>query len=434
MDNILKGKKLLVLGGAQLSCEIIKKAQELGVYVVVTDYNEIEDSPGKKIADQSFMVSTTDVDAVVKLIEEEKIDGVIVGFVDMLLPYYAEICRRTGLPSYGTKEQFDIFINKDKYKALCRKFHVPTVDEYVVDLENFEESTSEIRYPVLVKPADSSGARGITICYSKEELREAYQKASQFSNSGKILVERYLLGKEATVFWLFDDGKYYLTALGNRHMKKSQEGVIPLPVGYTFPSNLLSKYQKDIEKNVKQMLSSVGIKNGMMFMQCKIENGECIVYDIGYRLTGSLEYKILQKICDYDPLEMMIRFALTGKMCEQDMTKKINPHFSRYGFNLSFLAKPGKIKKIAGVEELLEIPQVVDAVIAHNPGEEITEEMRGLLAQITLRVLGTADNLESLKDLIELIEKHVNILSDQGENLLLPGLDFEDILNDIEII
>ena len=86
------------------------------------------------------------------------------------------------------------------------------------------------------------------------------------------------------------------------------------------------------------------------------------------------------------------------------------------------------------MKELLEIPQVIDAVIAHDAGEEITEEMKGLLAQITLRVLGTADNLESLKNLIELIEKHVNILSDQDENLLLPGLEFEDILKDIEIL
>ena len=78
----IKGKKLLILGGIALSCEIIKQAQKQGVIVLVTDY--LEGSPGKKIADKSFMISTTDVEAVVRLIQKEKIDGVLTGAVPVL--------------------------------------------------------------------------------------------------------------------------------------------------------------------------------------------------------------------------------------------------------------------------------------------------------------------------------------------------------------
>lgn len=426
MDSELKGKKLLILGGMQVSCELIRKARELGIYVVVTDYNEVEKSPGKKIADQSFMVSATDVDAVVDLIKSEDIDGVMLGFVDILLPYYAQICEKAGLPAYGTKEQFELFTNKDRYKALCRQFNVPTVDEYDVNLDSFDESTQGIEYPVMVKPADNSGARGITVCHSKEELKDALEKARSFSNSGKVLVERYLSGKEATVFWLFQDGNYYLTALGNRHMKNNQKGVIPLPVGYTFPASVLPRYYAEVEQKVKNMLKSVGIQNGMMFMQCKVENGTCVVYDIGYRLTGSLEYKILKATCGYDPLEMMIRFALTGNMGEDNLADKVNPEFGKYAFNVSFLAKPGKIAKISGLEAILGYPQVIDAVIDHYPGEEITENMKGLLTQITLRVLGTAKNRNDLKEAMLEIQKMAHIISDKGENMILPGMEWSD--------
>jgi len=410
----------------QISCEIIRKAHEMGIYVIVTDYNEVEKSPGKKIADQSFMVSTTDVDSVVDLIKTEYIDGVMVGFSDFLLPYYAKICDKAELPSYGTKEQFELFVNKDRYKALCRQFDVPTVEEYDVNLESFDESTQGIEYPVMVKPADNSGARGITVCHSKKELKDALGKARSFSNSGKVLIERYLTGKEATVFWLFEDGNYYLTAIGNRHMKHNQEGVIPLPVGYTFPASVLPRYHAEVEQNVKNMLKSVGIQNGMMFMQCKVEDGTCVVYDIGYRLTGSLEYKILKAACDYDPLEMMIRFALTGKMGEKKIAEKVNPEFGKYAFNVSFLAKPGKIAEVSGCETILEFPKVIDAVIAHYPGEEITENMKGLLAQIILRVLGTAKNLDDLKETMLEVQKTAHIISDKGENMILPGLDLSD--------
>lgn len=432
MDSKLKGKKLLVLGGTRISCEIIRKAQQMGIYVVVTDYNEVENSPGKKIADESFMVSATDVDEVVKLIKKECIDGVIVGFADVLLPYYAEICRKAGIPAYGTKEQFDVFINKDRYKELCRAFQVPTVEEYEVDLNDFEESTNQIKYPVMVKPADSSGARGITVCQSKKELKKALEKANSFSKSGKVLIERYLTGREVTVFWVFENGNYYLTAIGNRHVKKNQEGVIPLPVGYTFPASIITEYQEKIEQNVKNMLSSVGIENGMMFMQCKVENGECIVYDIGYRLTGSLEYKILKEVCGYDPLEMLINFALTGRMSENGIRNAVKPEFSRYAFNISFLVKPGQIAQINGLENVLKIPQVIDSVIAHYPGEEITESMKGLLAQIAIRVLGTANSFEELKQTILRIQETVSILSNEGENMVLPGFDLDDF-RDIEV-
>ena len=134
MVNEFQGMKLLILGGMRISCEIIHKAKSMGIYTIVADYNKIEDSPGKKIADEHFLVSTIDVDEIVKLIKEQEINGVMVGFNDFMLPYYAEICKKSGLPSYGTKEQFDIFTNKGIYKKLCRKYNVPTVEEYSIKI------------------------------------------------------------------------------------------------------------------------------------------------------------------------------------------------------------------------------------------------------------------------------------------------------------
>ena len=127
MHRALNGKRLLILGGMRISCEIVKTARALGIYTLVADYNKIEDSPGKQIADEAVDLSVTDIDSVVSYIKSNAIDGVFVGFNDMLLPYYAEICEKSGLPCYGTKEQFEILIAKDKYKALCRQFGVPTI-------------------------------------------------------------------------------------------------------------------------------------------------------------------------------------------------------------------------------------------------------------------------------------------------------------------
>src|SRR5699024_7518339 len=171
--------------------------------------------------------------------------------------------------------------------------------------------------------SDLSGGRGVYICRNEQELIEGYKRALNFSPSKNILVERFIEGKEVTVFYTLDDGDVYLTGMGNRHIKNNQENVIALPVAYTFPSRYIEKYRKEVEPNVKKMFQSLGMKNGMVFMQCLIENDECLVYDIGYRLTGTLEYKLIDEIQDYNPLEMMIRFALTGNMTTVKLEEKI---------------------------------------------------------------------------------------------------------------
>ena len=417
----LNGKRLLILGGMRISCEIVRTARKMGVYTLVADYNKIEDSPGKQIADEAVDLSVTDVDAVVNYVKSHNIDGVFVGFNDMLLPYYAEICEKCELPCYGTKEQFETFIAKDQYKALCRQFGVPTIPEYDIDDDN-------IQYPVLVKPVDSSGSRGITICHNRKELEVAVEVGRKASKQGKVIIERYMDGREVSVFWTFQDGNYYLSALANRHVKHNQgDDVIPLPVGYTFPSVYLPKYRKEEEENCKRMFQHLGLKNGMMFMQCKVEDGTCYVYDLGFRLTGSLEYKILERVCGYNPLEMMICFALTGKMGEESIAEKAVPEFKTPAFNVSCLCAPGTIKEITGVEKVKQMAEVENAVLAHVPGETITEQMRGLLAQITVRVLGSVPTKNDLLPTMQRIDKTIHIVGENGEDLLLSGIEYSDI-------
>ena len=421
VNNNLKGKRLLILGGMRFSCEIVNKAKAMGVYTIVADYNKIEDSPGKQIADEAADLSVIDVDAVVAYIKDHDIDGVFVGFNDMLLPYYADICSKTGVPCYGTKEQFETLIAKDQYKALCRQFGVPTIPEYDINDTN-------IKFPVLVKPVDSSGSRGITICHNRQELETAVETGRKASKKGKVLIERYMDGREVTVFWTFQDGNYYLSGLANRHVKHNQgDDVIPLPVGYTFPSVYLPKYRKEVEENCKQMFRHLGIKDGMMFMQCKVEDSTCYVYDLGFRLTGSLEYKILERVCGYNPLEMMICFALTGKMGEESIADKAIPEFKTPAFNVSCLCAPGTIKEITGVEKVRQMTEVEDAVLNHVSGETITEQMRGLLAQITVRVLGSVPTKVDLLPTMQRIDNTIHIIGENGEELLLPGIEYSDI-------
>lgn len=428
----LKGKRLLILGGSRISCEIIRHARAMGIITGVTDWYALEKSPAKQMADEAYFVNTSDIDAMVDLIKEKKFDGVLTGFTDSVLPYYAEMCERAGLHSYGTKEQFDIFIDKEKYKALMRQFEVPTIPEYNIDLDRFDETTADIVYPVIVKPTDSSGSRGITVCENKVELKKAISFAEETSKAKEVLVEQYINNAEATIFWLFVDDQYYMMLLGNRHVKHNQEGELPLPAGYTYPASVQPRFLAEVAPKMEHMFRSVGIKDGMMFMQCKIVDDTCMVYDIGYRLTGTLEYINMKGMCGFDPLDMMIRFALTGETGEPDIAKKVDPYLGgKYSYNVSLLCKPGKVAEIKGLDEIKKLPGVFDVVVAHPVGDTITEAMKGRLAQITVRILGRADDIESMKNEMLEIQRLAQVISDTGEEMILPGMEESDYVGTI---
>lgn len=421
-----QGKKLLILGGVVLSHEIIKQAKKQGVYVLVTDY--LEDSPGKKIADKSFMVSTTDVEGVVKLIKEEKIDGMLTGFIDSMLPYYQKICEKAGLPCYITKEQADITTNKKRFKELCRRFNVPTVEEYEIEYPFALEDIKHINYPVLIKPTDNSGGRGIHICENPEELFRDYKKTLSFSSSKKVLIERYMAAKEASIFYIIQDGEICLSAMADRYVKNSQgKGVIPLPVAYIFPSKHLKKYQETLNSKVIEMFKSIGMQNGMVYIQSFVEDGNCVFYEMGYRLTGSLEYKIISKMNGINPMELMINYALTGSMYEKPIKQLINPNYKEWGFNITFLAKPGTVGAILGIDEVNSLEQVLDVVPAYNEGDVIPESAVGTLKQVILRVFGTAKTKEEMARLINKIHGLVKVFSKDGNNMLLDTFDTREL-------
>lgn len=423
----LSGMRLLILGGSRISCEIIRHARAMGIITGVTDWYPLEKSPAKQLADEAYYVSTSDIDAMAALIREKKFDGVVTGFTDSVLPYYAEMCERVGLPAYGTKEQFEVFTDKEKYKELMRHFDVPTIPEYSVDPNRFEETTADIIYPVIVKPADGSGSRGITVCRDQKQLREAFSFANDASKEKEILVEQYIDKPEATVFWLFVNGEYYVSLLGNRHIKHNQKGELPLPAGYTYPASVLPRFLEETAPKMRKMFRSLGIHDGMMFMQCKIVDGICMVYDIGYRLTGSLEYINLKQMCGFDPLDMLIRYALTGDSGEPEIGRKVDPYLGgRYSYNVSLLCKPGKVDLITGLEEIRRLPGVINVVIAHPAGDTITQAMKGRLAQITVRILGEADNVEQMKKEMLEIQRLAHVVSDTGEEMILPGLEESD--------
>lgn len=421
-------KKLLILGGNALSSEIVLQAKRMKVYTIVTDWYDTRKSPAKLIADKYYDVSIADYPAVLDIIARDKIDGILTGFTDSSLIHYVNIAEQACLPHYISKEQIEQTTDKRNFKQLCRNFGIPVVEEYEINTEHDIESVC-IQYPVLLKPVDNSGGRGIKICSNETDLKNNYRESIKYSEKNQVLVERYMDSPEVHLVYVVKEGQVYLATMGDRFTRHvNDDKVIPLPVLYTYPSLYIGLYFEKLHDKIVAMLSSLGVQNGYILIQSFFEKGEFVVYEMGYRLVGSLENKIIDKQSDVDPLSMLIDFSLGNDLGKYNLSTSLRPKSQRVFFSLAILVTKGEIYKIDGIEKALENGCVFSVVVLRPEGDIVDDSQIGTLAQVALRVFGSCSCRSEISTVAKSIYEDIKITNKDGENLITSIVDFEDLV------
>lgn len=415
MDRgLYSGKKVLILGANPETVSLINKAREMGLYTIVTDYNH--DAYAKQFADKACDINAIDVEAVIKLALEEKVDGVLVGVAESLLPTYCEVCERLGVPCYSTKEIFEVMVRKDFFKEQCHKYGVPTIEEYKND------EIDKIIYPVIVKPVDSCSSKGITVCYNREELEAGIEYAISFSPSGTYLIERYMTGDEVIQYYVIQDGNPIFVAMCDRYTYKGKGNQVQLPTSYIFPSRHIDSYMQSTDALVKKMIKQLGIRDGSIFFQSFVdENGQVRVYEPGYRLNGAQEHIIVSQVSGIDAKELYINLAMTGRVADSNLENLSNPKPEQISCKLSPLVKTGKIKILKGLDRVQSMPDVVSVNPSYKEGDEVTGE--GTLKQIICRFYIVSDTKADLIKTIEAIYKLLEVSDENGEDMLIGQFD-----------
>ena len=418
--NRYEGKTLLILGGLAGMAELTRKAQAQGAKVVVTD--NVPTSPAKRVADESYAISITDVDDIVELAQRIGVDGVMVGHSEFVLPYYVEVCEKLGLPCYGTMRSFDLMSNKAHFKEACIKNSVPTIQEYTYDEA---KAAGESIYPLIVKPVDSAGSRGITFCHSVDEIDAAVEKALSFSPSKKYIIEKFMTAPEVVIYYYFQDGVPIFAGMCDRYTNNEQDGVAQLPTSYVFPSLHTADFVQSDRSNYRRFFEDVGIVNGPLFLQAFIgDDGLPRVYEAGFRLNGAREHYIFTGIGEPSVHDMLINFAFTGKMWEGDLSQDFDPFLDgKFGCKLSPLIRPGVISKITGLDEAMELPSVKQIILNNDIGDVVADNNVGQLKQIAYRAFIVDDSVAELKTSIDRVANLIDYQDGAGKSMMLTPFD-----------
>lgn len=360
-------KKVLMLGGSHFQVPSIITAKEMGLYVITCDY--LPGNPGHKYADEYYNVSTTDKEAVLNLAKTLNLDGVVCYASDPAAPTAAYVAEKLELPSNPYKS-VEILSNKDMFREFLDKhgFKTPKAKGYT-SIKDALDDIDGFKLPVIIKPVDSSGSKGVTKLEDVAKLREQIEYALSFSRCKRFIIEEYVekYGYQIAGDGFSVDGKLVFRAFANEHFDTNSDNPF-VPIGESWPYIMPARIHDKIHDEVQRLLSLLNMKTGAYNFDIRIDKDENVyLMEIGPRNGGNLIPQVTKYLTGVDMVKYTIKAAL-GEDCSD--LQMVNPkgYWSCYMVHSS---KNGILKNVV-VDENFMKNNVVEFDMQYKPGDEIT--------------------------------------------------------------
>ena len=284
----MKQKKLMLLGGLRYLLPVIEEAHKLGIYVITADY--LPDNIAHKYSDEYCNVSIIDKDAVLMEAQKLQIDGILSHAVDPGVTTAAYVAEKMGLPFQCSYKAACILQDKHLFRKFLTDngFNCPKAKGY----QNVEDALKDVNFfnwPVIVKPVDSAGSKGVTKVEEKEKLKEAIEFAFSCSISKNIIIEDFLdkVGAQSSADIFTVDGKLVYPAYSDQ-LFDSKAANPYTPAIEIWPSTMEQKYQDDLTCQLQRLVNLLGIKTGLFNVESRVcSNGRAYIMEVSPRGGGN---------------------------------------------------------------------------------------------------------------------------------------------------
>lgn len=304
-------KTILLLGGSAAQIIAIKKAKDLGYRTVLCDY--LTDNPGQSYADVYYPESTTDKDAILQIAIKEEISGIVAYSSDPAAPTAAFVANKLNLPGINYEIACK-FCEKQLFRKFLEDngFNVPKSLSLTTPFDYNVVDTSSLRFPVIVKPTDSSGSKGITVLKDKRGLVEALKYAQKYSRNHTLIIEEFIERDhpyviEAEIFAL--DGEVVSWGLINSIRDSSSNPL--LPSAYSYPLDLNDKRKKIVKEEITRLIKVTGDTSGAFNIEMIIDANDNLYFlDAGPRNGGNMLPEYISMISGKDIVGATIKNAM----------------------------------------------------------------------------------------------------------------------------
>ena len=408
MMSKIKGKTILIIGGGLLQVPVIETAKSMKLKVVVADMNP--ESPGFKIADEKMIMSTKDIEGMVReakrFFEKEPVHGVMTAGTDASMTV-AAVANALGLPGIRYVDA-EAASNKVKMRKRLKEHNVP-IPEFapVWTIQDARDALDTLKFPLVIKPSDNMGARGVIKVNNREELHAAFKHAKKYSPTGEVILEEFMPGPEVSVDALSWNGNIRMTGIADRIIEREPYFI---EVGHNMPSKFSKEILDEIEDVMTRGMRALGINLGAGKGDIKITPQGVKVGEIAARLSGGFmsayTYPLSTGVNLY-------RGAILIALGEEP--DDLEPKLNLVSIERSLIASPGKIVSISGIEEAKEIEGVNEIFLQSKVGDIITDPTNNI--EKSGHIIITAQTLDKAEEIFEKAKQVIHFESDSYYSL-----------------
>ena len=391
-----------MLGGSLYQVYAIKEAVRLGYHVITCDY--LPGNPGHKFAHEYYNVSTTDKEAVLDLARRLKVDGVVAYASDPAAPTAAYVCERLGL-STSPYQSVEILSKKDLFRAYLAEhgFNVPKAQGFT-SYEDALAAIDSFRLPVMVKPVDSSGSKGINKLTDKSQLKAFVEDALSYSRDKRFLLEEFIVKKGYQISGdaFSVDGKLVFHCFGNEYYS-SKVSKDFAPLGECWPFMMDTKYIDILHADLQRLISLLGMKSTAYNVEAIVgEDDKIYILELGARSGGSLIPQITECATGVN----MVTYVIKAAMGEDCSDLKMRPSKGCWS---NYMVHADETGKYAGIwfDESFRKNNLVEFVTDIKEGDSVHKFRDAQDAIGTLIV--KYDNVEQMFSMIENMDEYVKV-------------------------
>jgi biotin carboxylase len=297
-------KTLLVLAASRYQMDAIQTAKRVGYRVITTD--NVPSNPGHALADRAYHEDTTDFEAVLRIAQDERIDGIISPCTDVSVATAAYIAQELNLPGPPLTAA-RIVTDKIAFRRFLEKQGLPRPAYHELARDSAPPDDLFERAPAwIIKPDRSSGSKGIFIVRDAAELRQRIAESRTFSPTGTVLIEQFFEGHQGTVEGVLKEGRIALHFILDR--QTAPEPYVTT-IGHHVPTVLSEEMQQQVLNRISEAWTRLGVTDGVFDCDLVCSDGEVYLIEMTPRLGGNSISQLVRLAAGFDLVEHAVRSA-----------------------------------------------------------------------------------------------------------------------------
>lgn len=398
-------KKLMLLGGLRYLIPVIEVAHRHDFHVITVDY--VPDNIAHKYSDEYYNVSTMDKEAVLELAQRIQIDGIMSFAIDAGAVSAAYVAEKMGLPFQCSYESTCILQDKALFRDYLAKngFNTPkakgysSIDEALKDIDGFS-------WPIMVKPVDSCGSKGVVKVEKREDLRKSIEFAISESHNGHFIIEDFLVaeGCSSGSESFFVDGELRYNAFYDQLFELNLSNPF-VPMVERWPSAKDESVLEDVRQQLHRLGNLLGFRTGIFNVEWRVSKGRVYLMEVSPRAGGNRLAEILNYATDVDIIE-----AETLKSVGYDCSDVHEPNYNGdYAIYNLHSIRHGRFKKLV-IDPAFEKKYVIEKEVRVADGA-IVEPFAGANTSLGTLFL-RADSRKEMDAILDGIDKYVELVLD----------------------